>query len=161
MERPMGRLVALAMMAGVACFAQQGPAQKQITVKVLDGKTGEKITPDNLEVRINRQSAYHVEWVKLNDDGTAQVTLPENATAISVRATYGNSTEFYVNCDMAKQKDTTAESWFPLADIIVDGLVIPNECARAKEAAKVKVDPTPGEFVVFVRKRNWKEQALQ
>jgi hypothetical protein len=160
MERPMGRLLVLAACAGFI-FVPQGWAQKKFTVKVLDGKTGEKISPNNIEARINRQSSNHVEWVKLNDDGTAELTLPDNATAVSVRATYGNSTEYYVNCDMAKQKDPSAESWFPVGDIISDGLVIQNECVRAKDASKVKVDPKPGEFVLFVRKKNWKEQALQ
>ena|SRR5581483_3287673 len=160
MDRPMGRLLLLAACAGLA-LVPQAWAQKKITVKVLDGKTGEKISPNNIEVRINRQASYHVEWVKLNDDGTAELNLPDSATSVSLRATYGNSTEYYVNCDMAKQKDTAADSWFPVGDIITDGLVIPNECVRAKDAAKVKVEPTPAEFVLFVRKRNWKEQALQ
>jgi hypothetical protein len=160
MDRPMRRLLWLAACAGLA-LVPQAWAQKKITVKVLDGKTGEKISPNNIEVRINRQSSYHVEWIKLNDDGTAELTLPDNATSVSLRATYGNSTEYYVNCDMAKQKDTAADSWYPVGDIISDGLVIPNECVRSKDAAKVKVDPTPGAFVLFVRKRNWKEQALQ
>jgi hypothetical protein len=29
-----------------------------------------------------------------------------------------------------------------------------------KDAAKVRGEVKPGEFVLFVRKRNWKEQAL-
>ncbi len=161
MERPMVRLLVVAVCAGVVCLVPRVEAQKQITVKVLDGKTAEKISPDNVEVRINRQQSAHIEWVKLNDDGTILLTLPDTATAVSVRATYANSTDYYVNCDMAKQKDPSAESWFPVSDIITDGLVIPNECVRPKDADKVKVDRKPGEFVLFVRKRNWKEQALQ
>src|SRR5579862_4893195 len=103
MERPLGRALLFAACASLVCLAQQAP-QKIVTVRVLDGKTAEKVTPDNIEVRINRQQSTHIEWVKLNDDGTAQLTLPDSATAISVRATYANSIEYYVNCDMAKQK---------------------------------------------------------
>lgn len=161
MERPMGRLLVFAMCVGTLCLGQQSQGRKKITVRVLDGKTGEKISPNNLEVRINRQQAYHIEWVKLNDDGTAELTLPDSATAVSLRATYANSTDYYVNCDMAKQKDTSADSWFPVGDIVTDGLVMPNDCVKSKDADKVKVDPKPGEFVLFVRKRNWKEQSLQ
>jgi hypothetical protein len=161
MDRPMRPLLLLTACASLVCLAPQGQAQKKITVRVLDGKIGDKITPDNFEVRINRQQANHLEWVKVNDDGTATLTLPDNATALWVRATYANSTEYYVNCDMAKQKNTSADSWYPVGDIVSEGIVIQNECARGKDADKVKTDPKPGEFVLFVRKRNWKEQALQ
>ena len=161
MRRPRGRLLVLAACAGMACLAQLGQAQVKITVRVLDGKTGEKIEPNNLEARINRQQSYHIEWVKLNDDGTVQLTLPDDATALSVRATYENSLEYYVNCDMARQKDTSAETWYPVKDILADGLAIPNDCVRSKDADKVKVDAKPGELVLFVRKRNWKEETLQ
>ncbi len=161
MDLPKGRLLVLAVFTCLTCFAQQGQVQKKFTVRVLDGKTGEKVSPNNLEVRINRQQTYHVEWVKLEDDGTIELMLPENATAVSVRATYANSTDYYVNCDMAKQKNTTADGWYPVGDILTDGLVIPNDCVKPKDAAKVKVDPKPGEFVLFVRKRNWKEEAMQ
>ncbi len=146
---------------GVACLAQQAISQKTITVRVLDGKTGEKVEPDNIEVRINRSQTAHIEWVKMNDDGTIGLQLPETATALSVRATYDGSTDYYVNCDMAKQKVTAGESWYPVRDILTDGLVIPNDCVKPKDAGKVKADAKPGELVLYVRKRNWKEQALQ
>ncbi|HEX3894457.1 MAG TPA: hypothetical protein VHW46_17905 [Terracidiphilus sp.] len=149
-------LVACASLAGLAAHAQ-----KQVTVRVLDGKTGEKITPDNIEVRVNRQQTNHIEWVKVNDDGTVQLSLPAQATSLSVRATYANSIEYYVNCDMTKQKDTSLDSWYPVSDILRSGLAIPNDCVRPKDADKVKVEAKPGEFVLFVRKRNWKEQVLQ
>jgi hypothetical protein len=88
------------------------------------------------------------------------VKLPQDAKVISVRATYLDSTEYFVNCDVAKQRDSSAESWYPLTDIVTSGLAIPNDCARVKDAAKVRGEVKPGEFVLFVRKRNWKEQAL-
>ena len=161
MKQPMGLALLLVTLCGLANLAPAVRAQKKITVRVLDGKTGEKIQPDNLETRINRLQASHVEWVKINDDGTVGLALPEDATALSVRATYANSIEYYVNCDMAKQKNPSAETWYPVKDILTDGLVIPNDCVKAKDEAKVKVDPKPGELVLFVRKRNWKEQALE
>jgi hypothetical protein len=157
----LGRLLMLAVCAGMICLPLLGLAQKKITVRILDGKTGEKVTPDNLEARINRQQTYHIEWVKISDDGTVQLTLPDNATALSLRATYGNSLEFYVNCDMARQKDTSADAWYPVKDILTDGLAIPNDCVKPKDIDKVKVDPKPGEFILFVRKKNWKEQATE
>jgi len=161
MKRPMGRLLLLVMCLGVSFLTLPARAEMKITVRVLDGKTGEKVEPNNVEARINRLQSLHIEWVKIKDDGTIELLLPDNATALSVRATYANSLEYYVNCDMAKQKDPSAEIWYPVKDILTDGLVIPDECVKEKNAAKVKVDPKPGELVLYVRKKNWKEEALQ
>ena len=46
---------------------------------------------------------------KQNDDGTAELRLPGDVQVLLIHATYENSTEYFVNCDMAKQKDTPAE----------------------------------------------------
>ena len=143
------------------CAAQmKAPAQgpKKIIVRVLDGRTGEKISPDNIEVRINRQRQLHVEWVKMHDDGTAEVTLPESTTAIALRATYDQSMDYYVNCDVARQKDTSVETWFPLEDVLKNGLVMPNECWKNKDVRNAKTTASPGEFVLLVRKRSIRDQ---
>lgn len=142
------------VLAGSLAGAQTA---KKITVRVLDGHTGEKITPDNIEVRVNRQNALHIEYVKLNDDGTADLTLPQSAESFSVRATYGNSLDYYINCDVSKQKDTSAPTWFPLADVLTGGIVMPNDCATPKEAKKLEIKAKPGEFVLVVRKHNWRD----
>ena len=154
MQRSMGRALAAVLCAAVAFEATQAKAEKKITIRVLDGRNGDKVSPDNLEVRINREHSLHVEWVKLHDDGTAEVTLPDNATAISVRATYSNSTEYYVNCDVARQKDTSTQTWFPLDDVLKDGLSMPNECWKTKDVERHKISAQPGEFILFVRKRS-------
>jgi hypothetical protein len=132
MQRRLNCLLLLAACAANAGFAQPGYAQKKITVRVIDGRTGEAVTPDNLEVRINRQQAYHLEFVKMNDDGTAELMLPDNATALALRATYDNSMEYYVNCDVAQQKNTASQTWFPVEDVLKDGLLMPDECRKGK-----------------------------
>jgi len=48
-----------------------------------------------------------------------------------------------------------------VTDIVTSGLAIPNECIKPKDAGKVSRDVKPGEFVLFVRKRNWKEEAKE
>ena len=151
MERLKGCLLLL-LLLGVpaATFAGLPNAEKKIRVRVFDGKSGEKIVPDNLEVRINRERAYHIEFVKLNDDGTAIVTLPATATSVALRATYEDSTEYYVYCDVARQKDTSIETWFPVDDVIKTGIVMPNECRKSKQM--LSISPKPGEFVLLVRK---------
>jgi hypothetical protein len=144
--------------ASAACAAPPvAVATKTFTVRVVDGRTGEKITPDNIEVRIDRDRTVHPDWVKLGGDGIATVTLPATATAISVHASYDGSMDYYVNCDVAKQKDSSQETWFPIADVLTQGLVMPNECSKARDAKDMKVDAKPGEFVLLVRKRGWHE----
>ncbi len=144
-------------MAALGCslHAQTG---KNITIRVVDGKTGEAIKPSNVQVSLDRRESSHSEWVRQNGDGTADVTVPEGTTEISVHATYDNSTEYYINCDSAKLKDTSAEHWYVVSEILTAGVVTPNSCAKPKDIDKLKVDPRPGEFVLFVRKRNWREQ---
>ena len=158
MQRQMGRGLLFAVMAYAAVQCLPAQNLKKITIRVLDGRTGEKISPNNIEVRINRERAPHVDFMKMNDDGTAEVTLPESATAISLRATYDNATEYYVNCDVARQKDTSVETWFPVADVLKDGLVMPNECWKSKDVQKNKFEAKPGEFLLLVRKRSIRDQ---
>jgi hypothetical protein len=139
----------LLVCTGFACNVLHAQTARTITIRVLDGKTGLVISPSNLQVRFKHQ----------NDDGTIEVKIPDGATALSIHATYDNSTSYYVNCDVARQKDASIESWYPVADILTQGIKMPNECGKAKDAAKLKVEVKPGEFVLFVRKRNWWEAA--
>jgi hypothetical protein len=161
MNRQANRALVLFACMGAYTALVQAQTAKIIVIKVRDGKTGKAVTPSNIQVRFNHQSEAHGSWVDQKDDGTIEVKLPEDAKVISVRETYLDSTEYFVNCDMAKQKDGPPESWYPVTDILASGLAIPNDCAKPKDLDKVKPDPKPGELVLFVRKRNWKEQALQ
>lgn len=140
-----------------ACAGLMAQETKTFTVRILDGRTGAKIVPDNVEVHVDRKHDAHVEWVKLQDDGTALVTVPANATSIALRATYEASTNYYVNCDVSKQKDPSTETWFPLADVLSDGLVMPNECGKARNMKDVKFEAKPGEFLLLVRKRSLRD----
>ncbi|HVZ83294.1 MAG TPA: hypothetical protein VG893_06430 [Terracidiphilus sp.] len=143
---------ALIALTAAAAFAAP-PATQTITVQVVDGRTGDKLTPDNIEIRADRDRTVHTEWVKLNGDGTATVTLPAKVTAISVHASYDNSTEYYINCDVSRQKDVSQDTWFPVTDVLSQGLVMPSECGRARNAKDMKIEAKPGEFVLLVRKR--------
>ena len=140
-----------------ACSALPAQTEKLITVRVVDGKTGLAVIPDNIEVRIKKNGSTHADWVKQKEDGSAEIKVPDGATAISFRATYDSSMDYYVNCDVARQKDTTGESWYPIPDILSGGIKIPNECVKDKVADKITVDVKPGEIVLFVRKKNWRE----
>ncbi|MGA7106728.1 MAG: hypothetical protein WBY75_03230 [Terracidiphilus sp.] len=161
MNRRAWAVLLCVLCAGAMPGLLQGQAKKTIIIQVRDGKTGEAVTPSNVQVLFNHRSDVHGDWIDQKDDGTIEVKVPNDAKVIAVRATYESSTEYYVNCDMAKQKDPTVASWYPLTDILASGISIPNDCVKPKDADKAKVDAKPGELIVFVRKQNWKEQMKQ
>jgi hypothetical protein len=155
MRRACGVLLWIACAGAVFLHAQE---KKSIIIEVRDGKTGQVLAPSNVQVRFDHQSAAGASWVDQKEDGTIEVTLPRDAKVIAVRTTYMNSLEYYVNCDVAKQRDVDGETWYPVGDIVASGIAVPNDCVRQKEADKIKVNPKPGELILYVRKRNWREQ---
>jgi len=150
---------ALLTLALAATLSGALPAQpaKTITVVVLDGKTGQPVLPSNLLVRIDHLNAVHNDWLQLNDDGVGNISIPAGASFLSIQATYESSTEIYVNCDAGMEKDTTTLHWYLIGDIQKSGVAMPNECYKGKYAEATRVTPKPGQFVLFVRKTNWRE----
>ena len=140
----------LARFACIVAICAQLHAQdaKLITVQLRDGKTGAPITPSNFLLRVDHFDTIHSEWVKIYDNGTVLVRVPDDANVVSLQATYGSGMSTYINCDAAKQKDKEKASWYPIDLILKSGLVAPNECGKTQYSAK------PGEFIFFVRKRN-------
>jgi hypothetical protein len=134
------------------CAALHAQTENTIHIRLLDGKTGLPVKASNYLVRIDHHDTAHNEWTHINDDGTVLVTLPPDAREIAVKATYDMSMQTYINCDVAKESDKERDIWYPLALILKSGVVAPNECSQTHYTAK------PGEFVFFVRKRNWLEQ---
>jgi hypothetical protein len=152
------KAIVLSMLMAGLCSSLFAQDTKSITVRVLDGKTGHPIAPTGFQVRIDHLKAVHGDWVKQNEDGSGDVTLPLDAAAITMHFSYENNMTVYVNCDVEKQKDMIGDLWYSVLDILEKGIVVPNACADAKHAAKIKMpEPKPGEIVYFVRQRNWKE----
>jgi hypothetical protein len=147
----------------VAAHAQTG---KTVTIRMLDSRTGILIASSDYLVRINHEETAHGNWVVKNEDGSGKLTLPGDATALSIRATYDSSTAMYVNCDAAKDAGSSdhapgLDRWYKVSDIVESGVVAPNGCAGKKIPDRLQVVAKPGEFVFFVRKLNAKEQLQQ
>lgn len=165
-------ILALTAFALTTAYSGQGRAQepgatnpetaapKTITITMLDGKTGKPMVPDNYIVRFNHLNAIHSELLKLNDDGTGIVSVPDNATFISVQGTYRGSMEIYVNCDAGMEKDTSTLHWYSIAEIESTGVTAANECYKGKYANPA-ITSKPGQFTFFVREGNWREKALE
>lgn len=152
------------------CTRLSAQAAKTITVRMLDSRSGKLISTSDFLVQINHQKEQHANWVTVNEDGTGKLALPPEATEISVHGMYDSSMSIYVNCDSEKGKgilenqgllQTTVlpDHWYSIADILASGIVADNGCLKKKEADKQKVEAKPGEFVFFVRKRNWREDS--
>jgi hypothetical protein len=154
------------MLCVTVCGSVFAQAQKTITVRMLDSRTGKLIVTTDFLVRINNEQTAHANWITLNQDGTGKLTVPNDATLVSVRATYDNTMSFYVNCDANKDKGSadrgaSLDRWYKVSDILELGVVAPNGCGGKKVPDKLQAVAKPGEFVFFVRKQNAFEQSQE
>jgi len=112
--------------------------------------------PTGFQVRADHLKAIHNDWVKQNDDGTAELTIPSDAHEISIHLAYDASMEIYVNCDA--QKNTFGDVWYLVPQIMSEGMVMANGCGHTKVNEKYKTSALPGELILFVREKNWFEK---
>ena len=153
-------IFALALAAlGISIRPQQQPqlqpAQKVVTIIMVNGKSGKTMTPNNFVIRFNHLNAIRNETLTLNDDGTGKVSVPANATHLSVQGTYHNSVDLYVNCDAGMEKDTSTLHWYSIDEIVKAGVSAPNECYKGKYAKTAAIPVAPGEFIFYVREIGW------
>ena len=166
------RGVSAAILASFAflCAHLSAQAGKTVTLRMLEGRTGRIIATSDFLVQINHEKEQHANWVTLNEDGTGKLALPPEATEISIHGMYDSSMSIFVNCDSQKGKGVLEEQglmetpvspdhWYSLTDILAAGIVAPNGCLKKKDADKLKIEAKPGEFVFFVRKKNWREDS--
>jgi len=130
-----------------------------ITLKVFDGKTGRPVMPTGYQVRVDHLQAIHIDWVKQNDDGTAELNLPADVHEFSIHLAYDNSMEIYVNCDA--QKNAFGDVWYLVPQIKSEGMVIANGCGHSRANEKYKTTALPGELILFVREKNWIEKGKE
>lgn len=157
------RLSFFLWMAALAAAAQLcAQSSRVITLRMLDGKTGQPIEKPDFLIQINHQPTQHADWVHEGQDGSSQLTLPAEATEVLVRAKYDLSMSVYVNCDTQRNRmippgSLPPDKWYPVSDIVTSGVVAHNGCSK-KDSDKLA--PKPGEFVFYVRKMNWREEGM-
>ena len=154
-RRAIGSLLLIVMVG--FCGVLQAQSGKTIALRVFDGKTGRPLVPTGYQVRVDHQNTLHPDWVKQNDDGTAQLTIPADAGVVALHLAYDNSMEIYINCDA--EKNSFGDVWYPVAQIMSKGYVAANGCGKGKVNEKYKTTAAPGELILFVREKNWKERA--
>jgi hypothetical protein len=123
-----------------------------IIIKVFDGKSGHPVMPTGYQVRVDHEKMLHPDWVKQNDDGTAELTIPADTHEVALHLAYSDSMEIYVQCD--KDKNAFGDVWYLVPQILSKGFVTENGCAKPKVSAKFKTTALPGELILFVREKN-------
>jgi hypothetical protein len=136
--------------------AQTAPAGKTITIRMYDARSGRQLVPSNFLVRLDHQEDIHNEALRIDDDGTGQITVPAGSSFLAVQGTFDNSMEIYFNCDAGMEKDAAKRHWYAISDILNTGVIAPNECFKGKyERPRIAVKP--GEFLFYVREHNWRD----
>jgi hypothetical protein len=154
------RMLLVTALTATFCGALQAQNSNKITIRILDSKTGHPVQPTGYLIRVDHQTIIHGDWVKQNEDATGELSVPVDASVVSIHSSYDNSMDIYINCDADKPKEVPQEIWYSISDILTSGIVSLDNCVKARQAAKIKVpDPKPGEIVLFVRPKNWREQA--
>ena len=149
--------VSLLFCMAAFCGSLQAQTEKTMTIRVLDGKTGNPVLPTGFLVRVDHDPAVHANWVVVSDDGTARLTVPKGASLLSIQGTYDDSTQIFFNCDSKTGKATPVDRWYAISEILTTGVVTPNGCGK-QAAAKLKPVAKPGEFVIVVRRKTTVEQ---
>lgn len=155
LRRTVGSMLLMALFG--LCGALRAEPTKTIILKVYDGKSGKPIVPTGYQVRVDHLTMLHPDWVKQNDDGTEELTIPADTSVIAFHLAYDNSMEIYLNCDA--EKNTFGDVWYNVSEIMKKGFVAANGCAKAKANAKYKTTAAPGELIMFVREKNILERA--
>lgn len=164
MTRTVHRLASVLALAVAALTAAHAQDAKTITIRMLDSKTGNLIPTSDFLVQIDHRQEVHANWVRQNQIGAGELTVPGDAGVILIHAKYDAGISLYVNCDAAQdrgsaERDEALHHWYAISEILATGVVAPDGCGTAKQAFKVKATAKPGEFVFFVRKKNWREEA--
>jgi hypothetical protein len=129
---------------------------KTIVIRVFDGKSGHPVVPTGFQVRVDHLTMLHPDWVKANEDGTAELTIPADTSVVALHLAYDNSMEIYVHCDA--DKNEFGDVWYHVPEIASKGFVAANSCSKSKENDKFKTTAAPGELILFVRQKNLKER---
>jgi hypothetical protein len=154
-------IFACGLLACLAAFnrplhAQAAQTGKTISIRMYDARTGRQLDPNNFVVRLDHQDEIHNESLHIDDEGTGRITVPASASFLSVQGTFDNSMEIYFNCDAGKEKIEAKLHWYSVSDILSTGVVAPNECFNGKYE-RPRIEAKPGEFLFYVRSRNWRD----
>ena len=103
--RALAKLACMIACVTAFCVSLYAQTVNTIHIRLLDGKTGQPVSPSNILPKVDHHNTVHNDWVAHGDDGSVTVTVPADAKEFSVKATYKMGIDTYINCDVAKQSD--------------------------------------------------------
>ena len=112
--------------------------------------------PTGFQVRVDHQTMLHPDWVKQNEDGTAELTIPADTHELALHLAYNNSMEIYVQLRRGQKR--FRRCLVSRAGDLSKGFVAANGCVKPKENEKFKTTAVPGELILFVREKNLMER---
>ena len=142
-SKALAGLLALCRRALVlAIVSSPGIMAESILIHVVDGRNGHPIPDEKLQMWINSQrgSAFSL---TTDRQGFTKVEIPLDATLLI----FAN---LYVDCRYFKQTGPVRPAYV-VSDILLSGVSAANACG------KLKMTPTPGELIFFVRPEHWWE----
>jgi len=143
------RILLASIVVGVGSAASQNTANQNIVLHVLNGKNGKPISREHLliylgtsadDVRLGKKLVN----LETDDSGLATLSLGSNPESL-IKVWVDH---FKTLC----QKDSPNKTNFSIQEILKTGLSTPNNCG------KVKANPTPKHFFVFVRSYSFWEK---
>ena len=132
-----------ASMLGLAMLVlPAGAIAEPIIIRVVDGRNGHPITDEKLQLWFNSQSGSAMS-ISTDKNGVAKIDSPAGVALLI-------SANLYVDCRYSKQAGPERPT-YPVSDIVRSGVLAVNTCG------KLKLLPTPGELIFFVRPEHWWE----
>jgi hypothetical protein len=146
-------------LAGVllALFSPQLGTAQQITVKLLDGRSGRTLKNQIVDICLAEKTfGMPTQTVRTNTEGIAFVPIPAQQTFFVIAG------ESLVDCRMrvrygkAAMDDANSykEEVYRFADVLAHGAVGANKCGKAT------AQPLPGQLVLFARPPHWWEKVM-
>jgi hypothetical protein len=133
----------LTSMLGLAMLVlPAGRSAEPITIRVVDGRNGDPISDEKLQLWFNSRSGSAMS-ISTDKQGVAKVDAPSGAALLL-------SANLYVDCRYSKQTGPERPT-YPVSVILRSGVLAANTCG------KLKLSPTPGELIFFVRPEHWWE----
>ena len=81
-RRTFGLLLLAGLVGLCGVVNAQSVKTNTIVLKVYDGKSGKPVVPTGYQVRVDHLTMLHPDWVKQNDDGSAEMTIPAESSVV-------------------------------------------------------------------------------
>ena len=132
-------------------FTTGTSAAQKITVQLLDGRNGQPLKNQVLDVWFGNHASGAPLQARTGQDGTTIVSIPHDVL------TFVAAGEWVADCrgGNAPGKSYMDSSVYAITAVLSTGIVADNRCGKATQ------QPVPGTFTFFVRPMHWWEKMAE